>query len=349
MKSLARSTLSWSFYNSGLWKGNRRGTLLILVYHRILTDKELRESYVQPGMYVYRETFERQIEYLTRRFLILSFQEALKMWERKSADPDGRYCIVTFDDGWRDNYEYAFPILKKFGVPATIFLPMEFIGTNQWFWPDRLGYLLNQHHGLKAGWNGLDSWSLMKKKHPWLDGFETGNKEVMIDFLIEKAKQQSPEEIEEAIGELASVLELKVPRERILLNWEEVREMSREGISFGSHTLTHRILTTLSMEEMEHEVSASFRSLQVEGVNWTPVFSYPNGNYTTAIAGHVKAAGFQAAVSTKPGLEKIGEENRFALKRINIHQDVTRTVPLFAFQIAGGVSMLLQNGARENN
>ena len=319
------------------------------MYHRILTEKERRESYVQPGLYVYRDTFERQIEYLTRRFLILSFQEALKMWERKSADPDERYCIVTFDDGWRDNYEHAFPVLKKYGVPATIFLPTEFIGTNRWFWPDRLGYLLNHHYGLKAEWNGLDSLSLLKKKHPWLNGFETGNKEAIIDFLIEKAKQQSPEEIEEAIGELASVLELEVPRERILLNWEEVREMSREGISFGSHTLTHRILTTLSMEEMEHEIGASFRSLQVEGVNWTPVFCYPNGNYTTAIAGHVKAAGFQAAVSTEPGLEKIREENRFALKRINIHQDVTRTVPLFAFQIAGGLRTLLQSSTRKSN
>jgi peptidoglycan/xylan/chitin deacetylase (PgdA/CDA1 family) len=300
-------------------------------------------------MVVYRETFEKQIEYLTGRFLILSFQEALKMWETKSADPDERYCIVTFDDGWRDNYEHAFPVLKKYGVPATIFLPTEFIGTNRWFWPDRLGYLLNQHHGLKAKGNGLDSLSLLKKKHPWLEGSETGNKEAIIDSLIEKAKQQSPEEIEETIGELASILDLGAPEERILLNWEEVREMSCDGISFGSHTLTHRILTTLSMEEMEHEVGASFRSLKVEGVNWIPVFCYPNGNYTTAIAGVVRAAGFQAAVTTEPGWERIGEENRFALKRINIHQDVTRTIPLFTFQIAGGVRTLLQSGSRKSN
>ena len=108
------------------------------MYHRVLPHKEV-EYGLQAGMYVEPETFEMQIEYLKKYFNIIQLSEInnhtitsqITSWKSPT-------CILTFDDGWYDFYLYVFPILKKYRVPATVFLPTRYINTEDIFWTDRV-------------------------------------------------------------------------------------------------------------------------------------------------------------------------------------------------------------------
>ena len=330
MKSTIRQSLAWGYYRSGHFLSRLQGKAVILTYHRVLSEKELSEQFVQPGMYVRDDVFEMQMRFLREHFEILSFSELLSLWKNKLWDKRTRYCVITFDDGWLDNYLYAYPILKKYQIPATIFLPTGFIGTSEWFWPDRIGYLLARY--VKASVQQpldflCDRYPLLKRARG--DGVE------QINSIIETCKELPEEEIERMIEEMSQELGLDSPPGRIVMNWSEVEKMSASGVSFGSHSATHKILTTISTKDVENELKVSLKTLKRENVTAVPVFCYPNGNFTHTIAEQVKEAGYEAAVTVRFGFETQKPANLFELKRIGVHNDITSTVPLFSWHLSG--------------
>ena len=116
----------------------------------------------------------------------MSLESALDRWRYGTWDDSVRYCVITFDDGWLDNYRYAFPLLRAYRAPATIFLPTDLIGTNKWLWWDRLGYLLTRARGAKSRAVPDD-----------------------IDSVIEHAKQIPDEAREALIDDLAQLVEVE--------------------------------------------------------------------------------------------------------------------------------------------
>jgi peptidoglycan/xylan/chitin deacetylase (PgdA/CDA1 family) len=335
LKSSARRLLASISYRSGNLFKKKKDEILILAYHRIIPQKEMVDGYIQPGMHVSPDAFEMQIRYLIENFKVISFSDAMDLWFGTTSDSRGPYCVVTFDDGWRDNYLYAYPVLLKYQVPATIFLTTDFIGTNRWFWPDKLGYMLKHYHMQVRNSETRRTCEGVTAIYPWLRDLDRRKPNERIDFLIEGCKIWAPEEIDELIRTLSQRLNLSLPEERGLLNWDEVKEMSQHGISFGAHSQSHRILTKLAEYDVRQEIQGSLQQLKERAIKCVPVFCYPNGEYTAAIAGLVRAAGFQAAVTTRFGFEIMGKGDLFALKRISIHHDVTCTIPLFSFQISG--------------
>ena len=119
-----------------------------------------------------------------------------------------------------------------------------------------------------------------------------------------------------------------------MLNWDEISEMSVNNISFGSHGCSHSLLTLLSDHEMKEEIIDSLDIIQTADTNSIAVFCYPNGNYNECIAGMVKSAGYKASVTTKFGYANTFS-NRYKLNRVGVHDDVTKTTPLFALHISG--------------
>lgn len=285
--------------------------------------------YVEPG------TFEDHIRFLRDRFRIAPLSEIPGVLGKRSALTGNRpLCVLTFDDGWYDFYEFAYPVLKAYKAPATVFLPTAFIGTGKWFWTDRLMHILLQlkHRRLTARPDRVSSHQLVRRLES-MDDF----REPAIEKAICQLKTRRNDEIEAVCSELAERWDLEPPPPvRAFLSWEEVGEMAGSGlVSFGSHTATHRILTTLTDDEIKEELIHSRETLISRNAaerSFMP-FCYPNGNHTPEIADMVREAGYHLAVTTGSGWNHPGSD-LFTLRRIAIHQDMTSTEAMFGCRIA---------------
>jgi peptidoglycan/xylan/chitin deacetylase (PgdA/CDA1 family) len=323
--------VSWTYNLIDSPPANLKGKVVLLMYHRILAERDLERYYVQPGMYVLNSVFEQQMSYLKKNFKILRFSELLDIWKDGAWDNSQRYCVITFDDGWLDNYRNAYTILLKYNIPATIFLPTSLIGTNQWFWPDKLGFILrNILTGSESGSAGV-----LYDKWPWMKNEKIYNIDDKIDSIIEMVKLLYADERNRLIENAATLFHLRFPDERLLLNWEEVAEMSKKSISFGSHSASHAILTKLTPDNMKMEIRTSMDTLREKNINYVPVFCYPNGDYNDVIAELVKDTGYMAGVSTRFGIEGRIPQDQYNLHRISIHNDISSSIPLYAYRLRG--------------
>jgi peptidoglycan/xylan/chitin deacetylase (PgdA/CDA1 family) len=311
VKSAMRAMAGTVYGASPYFLSHLRGKVLILMYHRVIPRHELETAFVQPGMYVTPETFETHLKFLTAHFHILSLEEALARWQQGTWEDSVRYCVITFDDGWIDNYQYAYPLLRAYHAPAAIFLPTEFIGSNKWLWWDRLGYLLTRTRTA-----------------------QTKSLPDDLDSVIERAKRIPDEAREAIIDDIATLIDARPPHVRRFINWDEAREMSQSGISFGSHTATHAILTGLEPAALERELRRPLETLRAERVNSAPVLCYPNGNHSSFVVRSARAAGYIAAITTTAGAESATPADLFRLRRVGVHDDITRSTPLFTFHLA---------------
>ena len=314
---------------------NNSAETLALMYHRVIPIREAGDM-LQDGMYVEPETFEIHVQFLLKYFRLVSIPELSNALRNKRRNSDHKpFCILTFDDGWYDFYRYAFPILKTFSVPATVFVPTDFIGTSKWFWTDRLMHLFFQRNrpAYSARISELSSVTLVNQ----LEAIK-GSLEFRIERAIEILKGFHDDEIERAISELSTRWGFdSEPQGRAFLSWDEVREMKNSGlITFGSHTASHRILTILSDNEIEDELIRSKQKLIAEkAIDPTCIpFCYPNGNYNAKTAKLVKEMGYHLAVTTENGWND-GKADLFRLRRIGIHEDITSTKALFGCRITG--------------
>jgi peptidoglycan/xylan/chitin deacetylase (PgdA/CDA1 family) len=306
LRSALQSLAGRVYWTSPSFLARMTGRVAILMYHRVIPRPDLSTSFVQPGMYVTPETFDRHLEFLTAHFHVLSFPELLHKWNAGLWDDAARYAVITFDDGWLDNYRYAYPLLRIHRLPATIFLPTRLIGTDEWLWFDRLGDLLQRRgRGSRREW----------------------------DSEIERAKSLGERERSRLIADLARELGLGTSMPRRFVDWDEVRDMSENGVTFGSHTRTHASLTRLTGAELDRELREPIEHLQREAVGHLPVLAYPNGDHTDGVVDAARAAGYAAAVTTRAGLESRAPADRFRLKRIGVHEDVSRSAPRLAWHL----------------
>ena len=342
IKSLLRTGVAQALYVSNLHRLRHKGKVTILTYHRVLSKDDLHKHWVQPGMYVETGVFEQHMQFLQEHFDVLSFQELLARWHSGDWDDDRRYCVITFDDGWLDNYQNAYPILRKHRLPATIFLATDFVGTTEWFWPEKVSCLIKE---MTSGRDGekrrsVGSTTLIQFLNIDVARIRTlsqgeAARLAFADDIIEQCKDLSPEIITEFINALASELGFAFPQERLVMNWEEVTHMSGTGITFGSHSCSHRILTKLSMEEVRAELVGSQQVLQDRTKSYVPVFCYPNGNNNADIQMLAQESGYQAATGVQAGVEGRRPDNKFELRRVNIHNDMTSTVPMYSMRLFG--------------
>jgi peptidoglycan/xylan/chitin deacetylase (PgdA/CDA1 family) len=335
--------LAQAYYYTGLPTVRHRGRIAILTYHRVVSNEMVRDEHIQGGMYVRAESFASHVAYLRKRFVMLSLETLLELWRTDRLDSGTAYCVITFDDGWRDNYDYAFPILKRHGVPATIFLATDYIGTPHWFWPDRIAFVLGQARHTTHEADILSAITRLICEPGGIDNsarkrFEStcqSGEGIDSDRFIEWCKGLKSEAVLRLVEGLEHELSVEVPRKRVLLNWDEVREMAASGVTFGSHSCSHRIMTQLSPSEARRELTESWQAMLRQGIKPVPVFCYPNGNANDTVKALVRDHGYQAALGCGTGLEGKRPADLFALKRLSLHEDLTSSTPLFALALSG--------------
>lgn len=291
--------------------GGRR--ILIVSYHRVVSDftGELQRSI--PGLLISQETFRRHIEEASAAgFDLVSLGDAVDVLAgRRVAKKD--LCVITFDDGYRDIYRYAYPILKQLGVPAITYLPTAFIGTNRRFNHDRLFHLLRrtQERQFQPVFATLPEPS-MALLGPILSGQKTVSA-ALDDFIGEHPTRVLTAIIDGLEQQLGGGQDL-VPEQGDIMNWHEVRRMARDGFEFGAHTLGHTVLTLEPQEVVEQEILQSKRTIESEVGIQVRDFAYCNGWYSDEIIRVLASHGFRSGVTTEDLPNRIGGDP-FTLKR----------------------------------
>jgi peptidoglycan/xylan/chitin deacetylase (PgdA/CDA1 family) len=291
--------------------GGRR--ILIVSYHRVVSDftGELQRSI--PGLLISQETFRRHLEEAAAAgYEFGTIGDAVDvMAGRKVAKKD--LCIVTFDDGYRDVYRHAYPIMKQMGVPAIVYLPTAFIGTNRRFNHDRLFHLVCKARDWRFNpyFAPLPP-STVELLGPVMSGKKTPSA-ALDDFIGEHSSRELLEIIESLEKLLGGGPEL-MPEQGDLMGWDDVRTMAKDGFEFGAHTLGHTVLTLEPPEVVEREIVESKLAIEREVPIQVRDFAYCNGWYSDEIIRVLAANGFRSGVTTEDLPNRIGGDP-FTLKR----------------------------------
>ncbi len=313
---------------------------VILYYHRVIPAATIHEVCSLPQIVISLEDFEAQLDFLADQYAILSLDEFETIRRERRAMPL-KTAVITFDDGWEDNYTHAFPVLKRRGIPATIFLSTDYIGTGRAFWQEQLLHLIKVwRHRMQSGEiQPADARQLPPSLTPALLSPDAGREALR---LIESLKSADDALRTQWLQVLSGAL--RHPpfpfQTNGFMNWKQVREMHSAGIEFGSHAQTHRLLTGLSPQDIAREVRESREQMEVALNARVTAFSYPNGNYDAGTLAEVKAAGYRLATTTRKGINT-ARTNPFELRRMNVHSGPFAgsngrfSVDLFAFKMAG--------------
>jgi peptidoglycan/xylan/chitin deacetylase (PgdA/CDA1 family) len=279
-----------------------KSQVAILMYHRV-APKENDWSLPPHSPH----NFEKHIEYLCRNYEILPLDELVHCLHNGHPLPE-KAAVITFDDGYKDNYQYAYPILRNHKVPATIFLATSHIGQSDLFWTDKVRYVIWNMPTATLELDELGSYSLtsVAERREAASRVPESMKRLPEDrknFLINRLLTICGTDIADDIGR------------NLILSWDEVREMHNDGIGFGAHTVTHPILTGLALAQAKEEIIQSKKDVQDNLGQQAMPFAYPDGDFNHELAKLVHECGFSCAVTTTPKLIT-SKDNPYELGRI---------------------------------
>jgi len=291
--------------------------IFILLYHKV--------DYKAPpffGVAVRPDVFEKQIRFLKRYYKIVDLADLNQLEQLEQTFPSD-LIVITFDDGYRNNYTHVFPLLKKYNVPATIFLATDYIGNNRLLWYDKLSWILYKVVNLPDSRRLMKfelSPEIIREVERFLAAVSSGRVSILRSLVI-LLKAYSAQEREEVIKRLAESCRVNTwpgDEDRPMLSWEEVREMSKYGISFGSHTASHPVLSDISVEEARREIGESKNIIEEQIQKPVTTFAYPYGkkeDCTDEVAKILIDEGFEYACTTTVGYEQFPVATPLKLKR----------------------------------
>lgn len=296
------------------------GSTQILMYHGFSQGSDMASNV---SKHVSAADFEQQLALLVSEFNPISLSLFLDSCNGKASLPR-RSVILTFDDGYSSNYDLAFPLLKRYQVPATVYLTTEFVLEKRLLWTDKVELSIQQGKLHDAGRKLVEltgitelasesNWEeLVKHVKGWIKRQPECDKHALVEKIMLAMK------IEEA--------ELDVPATAQPLTEDGIREMLESGlVEFGAHTRTHPILSRCNDEQVVYEILTSVR--EVETLIGQPChhFAYPNGReneFDQRSVDTLKKAGIETAMTTIEG-ENDRNSDLYRLKRIGVYNGIS--------------------------
>ena len=293
----------------------------ILLYHGVTNYKPIGvENFSRK--HIFSCDFENQMIYLKKNYKLISMDELVSLYKNSYLiDKDVNYAAVTFDDGFKNNFSTAAPILNKYKIPTMFYITTGLIGTKNLFWVDKIENYVNKAN--------VNSFKLKLNLN-------------YINFSIENSKQKiktikkiksyckliSRKDKDRIINELKKVTKYRHSKKIIknyeILNWNEIRLMSKNKLfSFGAHTVDHEILSYLSKSEMISQIKKSVSTLSNKLNLNVKHFSYPEGqkiHYNQAAIKFLKKIGIVCSPSAVKGINSQNDD-LFHLKRIMVGFD----------------------------
>lgn len=300
----------------------------VFCYHRIIPEETARNEFVHRALYVTPETFERHVVWMLSIGRIVGVEDIIK-------DNDDLLFMITFDDGWSDNFDYAFPILKKYNVTATLFVSSDNIDKSKIFWSEEVC--------IKTGRSSLDIQEKVLILKRTINSILSGNRTVanleydngnsglsyLLDRLIECLKRIPIQDRTSVLMTLYEELDVVAYSENApLLSWDEIRFMSNNGFTIGSHTHTHTILDRVEPHVIDYELSASKATLEERlgvGIN---SFSYPNGSFLNPyIEQSLRKHSYKYAFTLERA--PVANANFFKIPRALVYEDIAGNMDLY--------------------
>lgn len=285
------------------WVRRKEGAARILYYHRVNDEND--------GFFnaISTRAFEQQMEYLARYHKVVNIAEIVRHLDEGNSTET--LVGITFDDGYRDNYENAFPILQRYGLPATIFLTTGSMDSGEPLWFERLAEAIK-----KTTLDYIDLEIDIPQRF-WMRTLPervASNRQLFLWLrsLEDADRNQRLKELFKLLG-----AERESERRNRMLTWEQARLMQANRIEFGGHTVSHPFLSKLAPSEAAWEISESKRRIEEEIQQPVYHFAYPNGreeDFQEANKDLLRTAGYRAAVTTIWGMN-YRSTDRMQLKR----------------------------------
>ena len=274
----------------------------ILMYHRI------KSSVQGDGIHV--DTFRRQMNMLRDGFNVISLNDLLQLSMIKQPIPK-HAVVITFDDGYADFYDNAFPVLQEFSLPATLFVTTGFVDNQTWLWPDKIKFLLSETKLSEISVPEINRVFRLKvdENKAW---------HAIADFCLtipDKAKKQLILSLAEKLGVDIPVC---APNQFRSLNWGQIKEMSSQGLDVGSHSVSHPVMTKLELTDLRNELILSKEAIELHINKPVEGFCYPNGlseDINDEVKREIRSAKYQYAIAAFPSdnpLSDVWEIKRYA-------------------------------------
>ena len=255
------------------------------------------------------ETFRRQMEWLKASTVVLDETQLLRLGRGDDLPRGALYSEVTFDDGYIDCFTLARPVLDDLGIRGIFFIPFDMLETRRLGWWDVAAYLLkSSRHG---------SIQVDGQKYDLQGDFQGSLRRILGVFKLQPAERS-----EALLARIADACGVALPSRDLqsaeLMTWEQVRAMQAAGHGIGSHTLSHRVLATLSPEAQASEIKGSKGSLEAMLGRDVLSFAYPVGgpqhinDHSVRLA---REAGYQQAFTFLTGLASLPLTERFRIPR----------------------------------
>ena len=331
IKYFIKNRLANFMYNFGFsklyLKKKMKQSALILAYHRIRPKSYIESNMLMNGMYISTEAFESQISWLKNNYKVVPLADIINDISHKIQWQTPR-CAITFDDGWKDNYDYGFPILIKHNLPATIFVIGNYIGKSEPNCYDTFFEIVCSAASFQME---------IITSIPIIDNFLKQNDVVDIKekarLSINMLRKLSYRDFRKACESLNNNYYRHLNTNHLnkkysMLSFNNMREMAKHKIDFGYHSKSHFMLTKIPNDKLKDEIAIPDALFAKHNINIKRFFCYPDGQLNKRIISLLTKSGYIGATSLISGFNSINT-NPFALKRFNLHEGNSSTIPLF--------------------
>ncbi len=297
--------------------------LSIITYHRV-TTRPKDFFHRQWGMFVERRSFERQMDYLLAHYNLISLEDLLAAVRAEAPLPENS-VMITFDDGYRDNYLHAFPVLKEKKIPAVLFAASGFIDRQYVPWADRY-YMVLRASSLETMQNAMN--------HAY--GKRGGRQAVTNERLFAAFMALVAQDRHELLMELEKKCRISARAyDGLICSWQELRQMNQNGISVEAHTHSHPRLPMLSRDEIKTQLTFSKQRIETQLQKNVTALAFPEGRFDEKVLETLPGSGYSVAFSTIKGTNRMDtiRENRYQLKRSGI--GMSDSLDVFRLKVSG--------------
>lgn len=278
--------------------------LRIVAYHRI-AEFQSNPAVDDRSISATPSAFRDQMQHIAKHYRCISMPELLEAIEKRAPLPR-KSVLITFDDGYCDFVDIAWPILKKLGLPATMFVPTAFPDhPERVFWPDKLYQAFCGTCRMRLADTPLGPISLLTPEE------RQHGLRALQNYIATVAHEEAMRLVDYVCAEL---VETKIGGGSVL-SWNQLRQLARDGVTIGSHSRTHPILTQIAPEEVREEIRSSQEDLKRELGAALPILCYPNGNHNESVAAILKREGIRLAFTTIPSRDDLNATNLLRLGR----------------------------------